>query len=146
MRTRMRAAALFSPLALGIVVVGPAPMAVAAEVGPLHVITCSWDKNVGTPWAPNSVTVKGFVRVRCTDKLDEANTQAHIQIYDRSWNDRGDPIVSHNKGPVIQVNDDTLKRPGTWKYRTKGTHFGQHGNIWSLPTYYSPVRTLTRVH
>ncbi|MEU8990371.1 hypothetical protein AB0C98_28700 [Streptomyces sp. NPDC048558] len=121
-------------------------MATADELGSTHHITCGWAKGVGTPWAPNSVTVKGFVRVECSDALDEANTQAHIQIYDRAWKDRGDPIVSHNKGPVIQVNDDTLKRPGTWKYRTKGTHFGQHGNIWTLPTYYSPVRTLTRVH
>ncbi len=134
-------------LAVGGMLLGGAAPSGAAEVDvePQHVITCEWDSGVGTPWSVDADTVKGFVRVKCSDSLDNANTQAQIQyLYGYEWRDKGVENVSYSTAKTIHVNDSTTKVEGRWLYRTKGQHYGQHGNIWALPTYYSPSRYLTR--
>ncbi|MEC4019850.1 hypothetical protein, partial [Streptomyces sp. H27-D2] len=66
------------------------------------------------------------------------------------WKNQGGGVTSHNKGSgsggrvMIHVNDSSTKRIGNRRYRTQGKHFGQHGNVWQLPTYYSPTRMLWR--
>ncbi|MBT2441023.1 hypothetical protein J7E93_13055 [Streptomyces sp. ISL-36] len=111
-----------------------------------HPITCGWDQGQGTPWSASGTTVTGFVRVKCSDSLDDANTRAQLQIFrDGDWYAHGAGVTSYSTATVIQVNDSATKRTSTWYYRTVGTHFGQHGNVWTLPTYYSPSRALTGV-
>ncbi|MGW6457621.1 hypothetical protein ACWF94_17175 [Streptomyces sp. NPDC055078] len=110
-----------------------------------HPITCGWDRGVGTPWSVTRTAVKGFVRVRCSDNLDDANTRAQLEIYRSGrWRNHGNGVTSHSTARVIHVNDSAGKRIGGYHYRTEGTHFGQHGNIFALPTYYSPTRYLVR--
>lgn len=126
----------------------PAAADTAAPV-PQHVITCGWEQNYGTPYR-SGTAVRGFVQVRCSDQLDDANTMAQLQIFDPSWRDYGNGEVSHSTGYysgssnkyIIHVNDGAGIKAGGWRYRTQGTHFGQHGNMFALPTYYSPIRYL----
>lgn len=83
--------------------------------------------------------------MRCSDSLDKANTQAWVQIYrDGGWKHQGESVTSYSTNKVIHVNDNFYKRIGGYHYRTQGYHFGQHGNIWALPVYYSPSRYLVR--
>ncbi|WP_327732857.1 hypothetical protein OG749_02345 [Streptomyces nojiriensis] len=114
------------------------------EPGPQHHVTCSWDESAPAPYSVGTDVVRGIVRVKCSDRLDKANTQAQVQVLDGGqWWDRGEEVISHNTQKVIQVNDDTTKLPGVYLYRTEGTHFGQHGNLWTLPTFYSRTQYLT---
>ncbi|MHB1289871.1 hypothetical protein [Georgenia sp.] len=53
-------------------------------------------------------------------------------------------MTSYATGTTIQVTDTAGMAQGSQYYRVKGTHFGQHGNMWSLPTYYSDDRLVTR--
>ncbi|MEU0397509.1 hypothetical protein ABZ208_32995 [Streptomyces sp. NPDC006208] len=125
--------------------------AVADDEAVPHPITCGWKKEVGTPYSLDTTKVAGFTQVQCSDRLDDANTTAQIQyLSGTSWRDRGAEAVSYHTGSTsasggvfIHVYDSTTKVAGAHLYRTKGTHFGQHGNIWTLPTYYSPTRYLT---
>lgn len=111
----------------------------------MHAITCSWDTSGGTPWGASATAVAGFVRVLCSDALDDANTNAQLQRFVGGvWADHGEAVTSYNKGPTIHVTDSAAKSVGDWYYRVKGTHFGQHGNVWVLPTYYTPPRSLLR--
>lgn len=108
---------------------------------PAHHVKCTWNKRVGTPWGVNSTTVQGYVEVTCSGNLSKGNTEAQLQIFrDGEWKNHGNPVVSHNTTKIIHVNAKAPKRIGEWRYRTKGTHFGQHGNVSKLPAFYSPVR------
>ncbi|MEW1550556.1 hypothetical protein [Streptomyces tsukubensis] len=118
---------------------------VSATPASAHKITCSWNKGVGTPWSTSGKNAKGFVQVKCSDNLDKANTSAQIQLYrSGKWRNQGKKVISYSTAKTIHVNDSAAKRIGGYHYRTKGTHFGQHGNIFALPTYYSPTRYLVR--
>ncbi|MGI5403959.1 hypothetical protein ACQEVG_31805 [Streptomyces sp. CA-135486] len=120
-------------------------VATTATPASAHPITCSWNKGWGTPWSVTSTAVKGFVQVKCSDRLDDANTRAQLQIYrDGAWRNQGTGVTSYSTAKTIHVNDSAPKRIGGYHYRTQGTHFGQHGNVWALPTYYSPSRYLVR--
>lgn len=124
-----------------------ATLGVAATATPAsaHPITCSWNKGWGTPWSVTATAVKGFVQVKCSDRLDDANTRAQLQIFQGgAWRNQGTGVTSYSTARTIHVNDSAPKRIGGYYYRTQGTHFGQHGNIWALPTYYSPSRYLVR--
>ncbi|MEU6847470.1 hypothetical protein ABZ930_36985 [Streptomyces sp. NPDC046716] len=119
----------------------------ASDDGPdaRHHVTCKLNKRTGTPWASSATTVMGYVQVLCSDSLDDANTQAQLQIFrGGSRKNHGDGVTSCKTGKTIHVNATAAKRIGNWRYRTRGTNFGQHGNIWTLPTYYSPARMLWR--
>ncbi|TGB05759.1 hypothetical protein [Streptomyces sp. MZ04] len=145
MITLKRAAALTVASGL-LTIAGAAPSGAAAnDVDPKHHITCKWNKRAGTPYSPSAKVVTGFVQVHCSDSLDNANTRAQVQIFrGGKWKNQGNGVTSHKTSKVIHVNDKSAKRIGNWRYRTKGTHFGQHGNIWTLPTFYSPSRMLWR--
>jgi hypothetical protein len=75
-----------------------------------------------------------------------ADTQAQLQIDegDLDWENFGTGVISYATGPTINVTDTAGARDGWQYYRVRGTHFGQHGNVWSLPTYYSPEKLLYR--
>ena len=136
---------------------GAGPVLADGVVQPRHHITCSWWHGPtgiakGTPWSPKKGEVRGFALVRCSDRLDEANTAAQIQVLvGTKWKDLGSPTVSHSTGTrnndgtyAIYVLDKATMKTGGHKYRTKMTHFGLHGNISTLPTHYSPTRYLRR--
>ncbi|GAA0229628.1 hypothetical protein GCM10009527_027660 [Actinomadura nitritigenes] len=129
----------------------PGPGKVQAK----HHITCGWWAGPtgiakGTPWSPKKGQVRGYALVRCSDKLDEAHTEAQIQyLSGTKWKNVGSPKVSYSTG--TRNDDGTVSiyvlavksmPSGSHKYRTKMNHFGQHGNIWTLPTHYSPTRYL----
>ncbi|NUL06497.1 hypothetical protein HRW07_25335 [Streptomyces lunaelactis] len=98
------------------------------------------------PWSASGTKVTGFVRVKCSDSLDNANTGAQLQIFrDGDWRNFGASVRSYSTAKVIQVNDSATKRASSWYYRTRGEHAGQHGNPWVLDTYYSSSRSLTGV-
>ncbi|MBT2508103.1 hypothetical protein J7I98_19870 [Streptomyces sp. ISL-98] len=119
--------------------------AMADDTGAQHVITCKWNRNAGTPWGSTATQVTGYVQVLCSDRLDDANTRAQLQIYrSGGWKNHGAGVTSYSTARTIHVNDKAAKRIGSWYYRAKGTHFGQHGNVFTLPTYYSPQRSLWR--
>jgi hypothetical protein len=136
---------------------GAGPVLADGVVQPRHHITCSWWNgptgiSKGTPWSPRKPEVRGYALVRCSDRLDEANTAAQIQILvGADWKNLGSPTVSHSTGTQnsdgtysIYVLDKATMRTGGHKYRTMMTHFGLHGNISTLPTHYSPTRYLRR--
>ncbi len=146
----MKKAASIS-VAAGLIAVGFATPSVAATPGPAHHVSCHWNHRAGTPYSPGANSLKGYVQVMCTDKLDEANTQAQLQIFrGGDWRNQGAGVTSHSHGSgrpgrvMIHVNDTSTKRIGNWRYRTRGKHYGQHGNVWQLPAYYSPTRMLWR--
>ena len=121
-----------------------------ATAAPEHLITCSW-KSVPPPYSASSTAVAGFVQVWCSDRLDNANTNAQIQrYYDSAWRSHGASVTSYSTGGfydsgyLIHVNDSAGKTSGSWYYRMRGEHFGQHGNIFVLPAYHSGSRQLTR--
>ncbi|MFJ3877186.1 hypothetical protein ACIPW5_07000 [Streptomyces sp. NPDC090077] len=127
----------------GLVALGGVGTAQAAEPGPQHAVTCKWDNSVNAPWSVDAEEVRGFVRVLCSDSLDDANTRAQVQVLDGAqWFSRGEGVTSYSTAKTIHVNDSTTKQAGTCLYRTVGTHYGQHGNIWALPTFYSNTRYL----
>lgn len=114
----------------------------SGTVSPMHNITCSWSHEFG----PHRLgtAVQGTVGVDCTDRLDDAHTSAQLQIFDYDLHDYrayGNPVVSYSTSTNIRVTDGAPGRTGTW--RTRGDHFGQHGNIFSLPTWYSDSTVLT---
>lgn len=140
----LRKAAAFSLAVGGVLSVGAAPSS-PVDVEPQHVITCKWNEGAGTPWGSTATTVMGFVQVECSDSLDKAHTEAKIQIFrDAAWRDQGPITTSYSTAKTIHVNATASKRIGTWYYRARGEHYGQHGNVWTLPGYYSPQRSLTR--
>lgn len=121
------------------------------EVAPMHNITCSFVQGTNPPWGVTGTAVGGYVQVSCSDRLDNANTRAQIQRYfGGSYQDHGTGVTSYSTGGLtggrylIHVYDSAGKQSGGWYYRMKGTHFGQHGNIFSLPTFYSNSRYLTK--
>ncbi|SCK58346.1 hypothetical protein YW7DRAFT_05539 [Streptomyces sp. AmelKG-E11A] len=117
----------------------------AEDTGAGHHITCKWNSNSGTPWGSSATEVTGYVQVLCSDRLDKANTRAQLQIHrGGGWKNQGEGVTSYSTAKTIHVNDKASKRIGSWYYRTKGTHFGQHGSIFALPTFYSPQRSLWR--
>lgn len=74
----------------------------------------------------------------CSDRLDRANTRSELQIYESGrWRTYGNPVTSYDTGPEIRVYDGAPGRSGCWTYRLQGTHFGEHGNMFALPTKYS---------
>jgi allantoicase len=127
--------------------VGLTPSATAddpePEISPMHAIVCRWTAypapyKVGT-------AVQSYVEVGCNYALDSANTEAAIQIYDRSignYRVYGNPTVSYKTGTTIRVYDGATDASGANSYRIRGTHFGQHGNIFALPTVYSLISVL----
>lgn len=108
----------------------------------LHNISCQWSTTQGTP-VKSTTSVVGKVGVNCSDNLDDANTQAQLQIESGSYTNFGNPVTSYSTSTTIRVTDTAPGRSGFHYYRVQGTHFGQHGNIFSLPTYYSEERGLS---
>jgi hypothetical protein len=105
-----------------------------------HAITCSWDKYPGTPRYNSGGGISGTVRVYCTDRLDDANTMSQLQYRPSwGWDEWGVGVVSYATGPTITVIDTAPRPNARYNFRTQGTHFGQHGNMWALPTWYSTV-------
>ncbi|WP_329377655.1 hypothetical protein OG625_07795 [Streptomyces sp. NBC_01351] len=114
------------------------------ELGPQHAITCGWDQGVVAPYSVGTDVVRGMVRVKCSDSLDKANTRAQLQVLDGGkWWNRGIGVTSYSTAKTIHVNDDSTKLSGVYMYRTVGTHYGQHGNAWALPVFYSKTQYLT---
>lgn len=128
---RIRVRAILAVLAILAVSVSVSPTAQA------HAITCSW-VNMGVPYQIDYNTVGGNIRVSCSDNLDDANTKAQLQIsINGQMQDRGVGVISYSTALNINVTDKTSIKSGCYYYRVQGTHFGQHGNIFALPTYYS---------
>lgn len=128
------------------IVVATAPSMALADTGTRakpggvtiqHAITCSWARLAG-PFK-NGTAVNGTVGVNCSDRLDDANTSAQLQRYSLSsgsFYNVGTAVVSYSTSTAIRVTDGAPGQNGTW--RVRGDHFGQHGNIFALPTYLSP--------
>lgn len=141
----MRLRPLFiASAAIALASIMPATAASAGTAAPRHNITCKWTQYYGTPTKITATAISGSVRVQCSDNLDNSNTQALLQIYGGGYKDFGNAVTSYSTSTTIVVTDTAGARAGTWPYRTKGTHFGQHGNIFALPVYYSDSRVLTR--
>lgn len=123
-------------------IVGPSH-ANAASIRPDHEIWCHW---VDSPRPYKTGTAVGSsVAVSCTDYLDSANTRAQIEYKSSggSWGNWGTGVTSYSTALLITVYDGAPGRSGSWYYRMEGTHFGQHGNMFALPTYYSSEARLT---
>lgn len=104
-----------------------------------HAITCNWVTE-GTPYRFGGA-VQGVVHVHCSDNLDDANTQAQLQIKEGGvFRDYGVEVKSYSTSTEIYVTDGAAYRSAG--FRVQGTHFGRHGNIFSLPTYYSGTRII----
>jgi hypothetical protein len=127
-----------SAIALAIVVASQAVHASSAAAGVQHQITCRWNGANSVVYRATGTAVQGRVQVVCSDNLDDANTQAQLQINEAGvWRDYGNPVVSYSTSTYITVVDGAGGKDGCHSYRVEGTHFGQHGNIFSLPTFYS---------
>lgn len=125
--------AAVSALILSLLMASPA----VAAPAPDHNITCHW-VDIGTPYRSGPTAVGANVRVDCSDRLDDANTQSQLQIsINGQMQDYGQPVTSYSTATTIVVYDGAPGKDGCYYYRVKGSHFGQHGNIFALPTYYS---------
>jgi len=130
--------AIVSALVLSVTMAGPA----AAAPSPYHIITCKW-VDMGAPFHNGATAVGANVRVQCSDRLDDANTQSQLQVsINGQMQDYGNPVTSYSTATVITVYDGAAGKSGCYYYRVKGSHFGQHGNIFALPTFYSGASRL----
>lgn len=148
---RRRMATLWVATAMAMLATAPwANAEPEPEISPFHNISCKW-LSVPPPYSSTSTAVAGFVQVWCTDRLDNANTNAQIQrYYNGAYRAHGTGVTSYstggsyNGGYLIHVADSAGKTSGEWYYRMRGEHFGQHGNIFVLPAYHSGPRLLMR--